>query len=458
MLIRFAVENFMSFRNLTAFSMAAGKITRHGSHVITERGKRILKGSFLWGANASGKSNLICAVDFAQRIVTEGIKSVNCDKKYFRIEKPYRTKPGVFQFDIACGGHFYSYGFALSYLNAAIEEEWLYQTDENESCIFLRRKTGDGQTIIVDTDRDFSGDRFRVYAQDIGNPKMAQTLFLSDLALRSPEEDAEYQPFRDVADWFRRLVVIFPYSKYARISELVDSDDPRIRLASLLRYFDTGIDDILKKKMDFEKAFSEFPENVVESLKADISRGLQEKGGRALVRNEKSSVEVQNENGELYAFKLTANHGNADDLFDYQDESDGTRRLFDLIPVYQAALDGNVILIDELDRSLHTRLTQEFIRYFYRLTEKNPSQLIATTQDSNLMDLDLLRQDEIWFVERQKDHSSRLYSLNAFKERFDRDVERGYLLGRYGAIPVFRQLLSPEDEDGEEEEADEQDD
>lgn len=453
MLIRFAVENFMSFRDLTAFSMAAGKITRHGAHVVTKQGKRILKGSFFWGANASGKSNLISAVDFARSIVTEGVKSVSCDKKYFRIEKQYRAKPGVFQFDIACGGHFYSYGFALSYLNAAIEEEWLYQTDGSESCIFLRRRTEDGTT-AVESDRAFSGERFHIYAQDIGNPKMAQTLFLSDLALRGPEGEAEYQPFRDVADWFKRLVIIFPYSQYSQISELLDNEDPRIQLSSLLRYFDTGIHDISKKKMDFDKAFSEFPENIVKTLKADISRNLQEKGGRALVRNEISSVEVQNEDGELYAWKLTANHGNENDLFDYSDESDGTRRLFDLIPIYQEALDGHVILIDELDRSLHTRLTQEFIQYFYQLTEEIPSQLIATTQDSNIMDLNLLRQDEIWFVERQKDHSSRIYSLNGFKERFDRDVEKSYLLGRYGAIPVFRQALLSESGSAQEGEQD----
>ena len=151
---------------------------------------------------------------------------------------------------------------------------------------------------------------------------------------------------------------------------------------------------------------------------------------------------------------MSTNHGNENDLFVFSDESDGTRRLFDLIPIFQAALRGQIIIVDELDRSLHTKATQEFIRYFYDVTEGLPTQLIVTTQDSNIMDLDFIRQDEIWFVERQPDHSSKLYSLNQFKARFDKKVEKDYLLGRYGAVPVFKQFVFLENDDIKEEETD----
>jgi AAA15 family ATPase/GTPase len=114
--------------------------------------------------------------------------------------------------------------------------------------------------------------------------------------------------------------------------------------------------------------------------------------------------------------------------------------LFDLIPLFQKLLLNAVVLIDEVDRSLHTKAVQEFINYFYSLTEQNASQLIVTTHDSNIMNLDFVRQDEVWFIERQKDHSSKLYSLNKFMARFDKKVEKDYLLGRYGAIPIFRQV------------------
>lgn len=207
MLIRFAVQNFMSFRDMTEFNMSAGKVVKHGDHVAIQRGKRILKGSFLFGANAGGKSNLVYAIDFASDIITKGLNSVSYDKKYFRIEPEYKTKPSVFQFDISSNGHFYSYGFAISYVTAAIEEEWLYQIDDKEICVFLRHKSEDGHSVVVDSDVPFSGERFKVYSEDITTPKMNQTLFLSDVVLRSPDDEPEYQAFRDVIDWFDKLIL-----------------------------------------------------------------------------------------------------------------------------------------------------------------------------------------------------------------------------------------------------------
>lgn len=124
-------------------------------------------------------------------------------------------------------------------------------------------------------------------------------------------------------------------------------------------------------------------------------------------------------------------------MFDYTDESDGTKRLFDLIPLFYENRKVSVTLIDEIDRSLHTNLTRKFLELFYRTDEKKDCQLIATTHDSNLLDLDLLRKDEIWFVERQNDHNSKVFSLNKFKERFDKKKYKEYLIGRYGAIPIF---------------------
>ena len=96
-----------------------------------------------------------------------------------------------------------------------------------------------------------------------------------------------------------------------------------------------------------------------------------------------------------------------------------------------------MILVDELDRSFHSKLTIEFIQKFFEKTQGANTQLIVTLHDSNVLNLNLLRQDEIWFVERSAEHSSELYSLNKFKERFDHSVAKDYLLGRYGAVPNF---------------------
>lgn len=452
MLVRFAVENFLSFKDTTEFNMSAGKITRHSNHVTEKNGKRILKGGFLFGANASGKTNFMRAIAFAKGIIVKGLPNVSCDKKYFRIENSYKSKPGVFQFDIFSGNHFYSYGFAISYVNAKIEEEWLYQVDANDKCIFLRSKSEEGKaefsSDIIFGDQS-QHERFKVYSDDIINPKMDQTLFLSDVVLRSPDNEQEYQPFRDVMEWFEKLVIVFPNSKYGGISQLMEDDTARKQLSQLLKYFDTGIVSIANAEKDFDKVFADLPDRMVESLKADMIKELSEKSKGALIQHESSLVEVRLKDGNLYANEIVTSHGNSKDLFEFEDESDGTKRLFDLIPLYQTVLRDQVILVDELDRSLHTKATLEFIKYFYTVALNCSSQLIATTHDSNIMDLEFLRQDEIWFVERQKDHSSHIFTLNKFKTRFDKKIEKDYLLGRYGAIPIFNQFVLIENEEGD---------
>lgn len=442
MLLRFVVENYKSFKGQTEFNMSAGKFVRHSDHTIIQNGKRILKGGFLFGANAGGKSNFVQAIAFARNAVIEGLEKVDYEKSFFRIENEFKSKPGIFQFDILSNGYFYSYGFALSYLTGKIEEEWLYKIgDSHDVCVFLRHRNESDQSFVIETDLSFPDEkqelRFRVYSEDICSPKMGQVLFLSDIAERSPDEVTIYQPFLDVYEWFRRLIIIFPTSQYSGIMRLLDDDNKRIKLANLLEYYDTGIIGVSKIQTDLDKVFSG---EDIEELKKDIAKGLKENREKALVSDSQIMIEVQNKEGTLIASEIRSNHGNQDDLFDFRDESDGTRRLFDLIPIYQFAMKSRVILVDELDRSLHTKVTQEFIRYFYEITKDIPSQLIVTTQDSNIMDLNFIRQDEIWFVERGLDHSSKLYSLNQYKVRFDKKVERDYLLGRFGAIPVFHQL------------------
>ena len=453
MLIRFSTENFLSYKNNVEFSMAAGKITRHSSHNIEKSGKRILKGGAIFGANASGKSNFIHAVDFAKNIVVRGLTNTDCDRKYFRLDESYKNKPGVFQFDIYSNGHFYSYGFAISYIPRKIEEEWLYEIASDEKCLFLRSQNDEGK-MEFKSDIKFSDNsklnRFMVYSDDIITKNMDQTLFLSDIVLRSPDEDFEYQPFRDVREWFNNIIILYPDTKYRGITQYVEEDETCSSLEALLKYFDTGIVSVEKVDIEFDKAFSKLPQELTQELKADLITELSDKSKQVVLKLNGQYVEIHLENGMLIASSICANHGNDLDLFDYEDESDGTKRLFDLIPLFSSALKNKVILIDELDRSLHTKVASEFIRYFYEFTEGCASQLIVTTHDSNILDLDLLRQDEIWFVERGEDHSSKLFSFNKFRMRFDKKIEKDYLLGRYGAIPIFDRSNLCADKEGDE--------
>lgn len=392
MLVRFSVENFKSFKNQTSFYMTAGRATQHPDHLVEIQGKRFLKGSFIFGANASGKSNFIEAAAFAHDIVTMELKGVDCDGKYFRIDEQYKTRPGVFQFDFLSNGRFYSYGFAISYSSAAVLEEWLYETVPEETCVFLRQKAEDGLSYHMESGLAESdvNERFRVYLSDFRSLKLSQVLFLSDVASRVPDDDTAFRAFRDASEWFSRLWILSPGSASRCAPLLICNRD--MDWAGLLDYFDTGID----------------------------------------------AVSIQNiQDGDLSGGRLAADHGNPKDLFAFRDESDGTKRLLGLLPIYDACRQCCVVLVDEIDRSLHTKLTQEFVRCYYQITDKIPCQLIAATHDANLMDPEILRQDEIWFAERKPDRRSVLFSLNRFHIRFDKHTVQDYLLGRYGGVPLF---------------------
>ncbi len=445
MLVRFAVENFRSFKENVEFKMGASELLRHPDHVVPYAGKQILKTSFLYGANASGKTNFIQAIEFASQIIVHGLALVDYDKKYFRLDDACRKRPGVFQFDICIKGKCFSYGFALSYLTLDIQEEWLYSIDKKEECIFHRQKDEKGGVIIENGlrfDNEKHKERFDFYVEDMKNKHMRSVLFLTDISKKESSAD-EYNVFKDVCSWFERLHVIFPSTKITAIHNMYD-DEAKEKLSSLLKYFDTGIDSIEKEEKDFDK-IEGIPSEIKKKIKLDIMRSLLNAPSDSDVSDKKVALRVGNaffivyyRDGQLMTEELLSNHGNQDDLFDYECESDGTKRLFDLLPIFDMALMDSVFVIDEIDRSLHTKLTHEFIQKFHEYAKDTHSQLIVSTHDSNLLDLDYIRQDEVWFVERQRDNSSVLIPLDKFKVRFNTDIERDYLLGRYGALPIFK--------------------
>lgn len=445
MLVRFSVENYMSFKEPQVFSMAADKGTRHSTHVASAGSKRLLKGSFLFGANASGKSNFIHAIDFMRKAVCAGNTKVLKNRdKYFRIDSSCSNKPGIFQVDIVAENHLYSYGFALNYRSREFVAEWLYEIeDTKELCIFDRDVT----TSEVQTDLDFKrhskdGMRYEVYKSDVP----ADHLFLSDIAQREIESASLFQHFKRVYKWFLDVIVIYPDSHNIQITDYFTNNENNVTLSQMLSDFDTGIESLSSDKKAISEALAFIPKDIREKIINDIEEELQKKSddSSAFMRGKKLTIAIENrrfnisiEDGELQAEELQMNHGNASDLFDILDESDGTQRLFDLIPAYQSLKEGKIIFIDEIDRSFHSKLTKEYIRRYFAITNGQSCQLICTTHDLNLMSLDLLRKDEIWFVERNEHHSSNLYSLSEFKTRCDKDVLKNYVQGRYGAIPCI---------------------
>ena len=452
MLIGFSVANYKSFYQQQSFSLLASRISRHKNHVAEIAGKKVLKSGLFFGANAGGKSNLIEAVAFSRSIILHGLHRTDTNKKYFRVAQDANKQPGVFEYRIIANNVEYSYGFAFSYLNKEIISEWLVRISGDDETILFEREMEDNgdyrvssDCIAHNTNADENTARFSVYLDDfrgnISNNLKKKTL-LSDIALRQNNRNGVFSAISDVYNWFDDLIVIFPESKFMDLGGIMNDNQIKDLFSSLLAGFDTGIEAIDDKllELDLDQLFSDLPKEQAEQIKIDIANKTSNNQTLKMKFKDQIIVLWQNENGDIVYRKMQLNHGNSNDLFDYSDESDGTQRLFDLIPIYLANKENRVILIDEIDRSLHTNLTRQFLELFFASSEDYFSQLIATTHDSNLLDLDLVRQDEIWFVERKPDHSSQIYSLNKFKERFDKKIEKEYLIGRYGAIPIFNSL------------------
>ena len=447
MFIGFSVSNFLSFKSPQTMSMMASKVARHKEHILNGNGKKILKTGLIYGANAGGKSNFIKAIDFSRDIILDGLEEVDLNRKYFRINKEGYRQPGVFEYRlITQSKKEYSYGIAISYAAKEIISEWLVSIEKNgsETCIFNRDidESGENFTFSEVTHKNEAEKiKWEIFLDVFGkniSPAMKKKSILSDVAERSNEKSGVLKEIMDVYEWFQSIIILFPTSQYSGLNQLVEKEEVRKFFSGILKYFDTGIESVESKQgeMNFDRIFEGIPKEHAEKLKIRISNDIENDPVMFKVNNQVYSLR-KDEEGNIITTKMMQNHGNPQELFEYSDESDGTQRLFDLIPLFYEHQNNRVIFIDEIDRSLHTNLTRRFLELFYSLTEKSDCQIIATTHDPNLLDLDLVRQDEIWFIKRLEDHSSKMYSLNRYKERYDKKIDKEYLLGRYDAIPIF---------------------
>lgn len=447
MLVDFKFKNFRSFRDETSLSMVASGYKRHPSHVEEIGKQQILKGLFLFGANAGGKSNLVKAASFAKHVVCDGLSETDCDGLFFRLNPRGPEEHGVFQFTIFADGRFYEYGLVISYFTTSIVSEWLSILDEDGKVKRVFTYDLSSEQPNVESDFRLQGEikiRFEVYKSDAMQVQFRKIPFLTEIALKRTKEDEPrfFRHFNAVYRWFVRLTTIFPITKYSGTALYITDTAQRSELASLLKDFDTGIESLRSQEVDVDKVLGSVSPEIKERIKAKWIRDLTSGEGISAVDIvlDDAAYMVTFENGRLRLREIVANHGKEDDPFERKDESDGTQRLYDLLPLRHRFANDCVVMIDELDRSFHTKAVLKFIELFFNVSKGRQSQLVVTVHDDDVLDLDLLRQDEIWFVERGVDHSSRLFPLTQFKARFDKDIRKDYLLGRYGALPVFGNL------------------
>ena len=434
MLIRFTVENFLSFKDEVEFSMFAGRPRMHPEHVYRvpqRKDLRLLKAAVTYGANASGKTNLIMAMSFARWLIVRGSDEGGAiPVTPFRLDSSKERAPSKFQFEIVCDNVAYIYGFKLD--AEKIHTEWLYELRPASEKLLFERTTEESGIANVELGRlAFTKNHGRQFLNFVQSSTRADELFLK----KTIDNNVGY--FRDVYDWFNlRLRLIFP-DGYSGVETAFMSESAFEETSSdLINLFDLGIDSVRLRASDIN-----VPTDVRRAA-LQAHRDLKEDVVIQFpINNTYLSISADNEiRTRKFMSVHSVPHENREVEFELSQESDGTQRLFELSTALLGLLSGErdrVYVIDEIDRSLHPRMTRNILDIFLANSHGQPSQLIVTTHESSLLDLDLLRRDEIWFIEKDRFAASQIYSLEEFAPRFDVDVERGYLSGRYGAIPVL---------------------
>ncbi len=427
MLLSFSVQNFMSFKQTQSLNMTAGKYKKHTNHLNTVCGRNVLATAGIYGANASGKSNFCKAISFSRDIATGRNPRINSSKLYFRIDGQGQNQPGVFEYRIAMNEKSYDYGFAINYRSGRIVSEWLVRIEgKKENCLFERNHEDDECMIEGSFGKLAFFDNFK---GDISEPLSRKTI-LSQISYYAKKSSEWMMEIKAVFDWFERLCVIMPGTRYLRRNEVAGENEIREFFERELLDFDTGILGLKNGAETFDFDEWKMPDDFKEEVINEVGKH------RFMADGVEGNIELsQTEEGDVIYQKVLMDHGNTDDLFEMCDESDGTRRLFDFIPMLRKRPESCVFVVDELDRSMHTNLVAAFLERFFKYHENDRSQIIFTTHDTNIMDLDLLRQDEIWFTERNSDHATEIYSLDKYKVRFDKVINQDYLIGRFGAIP-----------------------
>ena len=445
MLIRFTVENFLSFKDREVFSLIPGRGTLKSHHKSKSiKGISALKTAVVYGANASGKSNLIKAIEFGKELILKGNKAEQPIKfSSFKLDKKLLKQNSRIEYEIQHKNKNYAYGFIFN--SKEIIEEWLYEiSKKSEKEIFTRDKNRSKEfelEAILSKNKKSEEKQFLEFTAK-GTQK--NQLFLSEIRTRKVKENvSNIEDLINVIDWFQNaLTVIYPNSKnVGKKFELLEDTDLNKVFTEMLGYFDTGIDGIEFKEVDIEKI--DIPSEILKDIENDLLGEKSEKTNAFIsnIQDDKYYVISVLKDRTLRAQLLKTKHkisGGGYELFDLRDESDGTRRIMDLIPLIIDFFKGdNVFVIDEMERSLHPNLIYDLFDFFLSKCKNVNSQFIVASHESTLLTQKLLRKDEIWFVVKDKMGASRLHSLEDYSIRFDKEVRRDYLLGRYKGVPKF---------------------
>ena len=460
MLIRFNVKNFLSFstridKSSEEFSMIAGKVRNKKEHIYTDDKIKILKFAAVFGANASGKSNLVKALDFMRSMIIQRQIS-GYSEKYCKTDSENKTKPSYFEVEMLIEDRYYAYGFEMILNQNKIISEWLIELKANGSeKVLFERDVNKGTYEFQGTlGNEKLKNILNIYANDIKTDESILFLSLMNTNKKSLYKEHESADIlRKVYDWFLTDLDINypdrPISDYSYMSNKENVEE----ICKLISAFGTGITNYKIVEVPPERVLNVLPNQLREKILSDLEeRSINKKRnknvnefGIMMRSNHDFFILEVNKEDEVICKTIQFQHGEKNTLFNLYEESDGTIRILDLLEILLS--DHKTFVVDELDRCLHPSLTYKFIETYLNVAKNKDIQLIVTTHESRLMDFDLLRRDEIWFVDKRYPGFSDMYSLEEYNSRFDQKIDKAYLDGRYGGVPLFDTIFPFKEEE-----------
>ena len=406
MLIEFSVKNFLSFKDKAILSMEKGNGDENIDNIIFNDITDLVKNAAIYGANASGKSNILKAFTCAILMIrNSNLMSVGEKWSYikpFLFDETSKNKPSEFEFTFITNNVKYKYFFSADQ-NRIYEESLDVYNSQKPTNIFTRKDTN-----IY----EFSNDKNKLASLAANNTE--NKLFLSTATTWN------YEKTKDAFLWFTKTIDTYDSFNKIMDKDLIDySENEELKKFSLKLLKEA---DILIKNISVN-----YEENEIEGTIADMP---------IIPIVKKVDIELEHEvvdeENNIHTYKLN-----------FKDESSGTKVLFAFAPFLKRAFEETkVIIVDELEKSMHPKLVEFIVKLFNNKDiNKVNSQLIFTTHATNLLNLEILRRDQIWFVEKNPlNGNSELYPLDSFSVRKDENIQKGYINGRYGAVPFIKDI------------------
>ncbi|MBR6417074.1 MAG: ATP-binding protein [Bacteroidales bacterium] len=432
MLIRFVAKNYRSIGTEMEFNMLpASYLKTHPDHVADMGKLRILKPSVLYGANGAGKSNMFLGMKFLRDIVT-GDTDIPDSTHHLINRLVPELKEAPIHLEVEFSYHNYFCAYSLEFKDGVILDEELYELgfEKDDRLIFERKHDSTTGKITVETGKDFHSSQDELLVSILESNLLSPKIPVLRLASVIKKEIVSV-----AYDWFRLgIEIIFPQTKFSNLvpelTESVFNDFAN----KLLRSYNTGIEKLSIERISLDSYG--LPPKLLSHIKNLLAEDpasryvLDDTDGTVVINDLDGPVVLKPKSGHI------GNDGNEVSL-DLSDESDGSQRLLQYVPIFKRLSTEDItFFIDEIERSIHPSLLKGLVGSFLSHSGSITGQLVFSTHECNLLDLKVFRKDEIWFAQKKQNETS-LYPLSDFDIRQDLDIEKGYLMGRFGAVPFL---------------------